>query len=259
MRQEILWVLGALLLAGLGTYFYFQSQDAALEPQEAVQGPAPEAAGEPQIRHPLPEAEADAPLPKLNESDQPLHDALVGVVGEGAVAQYLVPQEVIRHFVVTIDNLPRKKIALDLRPVKATAGRFVASGGGESVVLDSENFARYTPLVRIVQTADTKQVAAVYRRFYPLFQEAYENLGYPSAYFNDRLIEVIDHLLETPEVKSPIKLVQPRVFYQFADPALESRSAGQKLLIRMGSENAEAIKAKLREIRTEIAGGAQKL
>lgn len=262
MRQEILWVLGALLLAGLGlgTYFYFQSQDAALEPQqEAVPWPAPEAAGEPQIRHPVPGAETDAaPLPKLNESDQPLHDALVGIVGEEAVSRYLVPQEVIRHFVVTIDNLPRKKIALDLRPVKATPGSFVASGGGDSIVLDSENFARYTPLVQVVQAADAKQVAAVYRRFYPLFQEAYENLGYPSAYFNDRLIEVIDHLLETPEVKSPIKLVQPRVFYQFADPALESRSAGQKLLIRMGSENAEAIKAKLREIRAEVAAGEQK-
>ncbi len=256
MKQEIVWVLGALLLVGLGIYVYYQRQDADLEPQqEAVQ--APEAAGEPQIRHPVPVPEAEMPLPQLNDSDQPLRGALVGAVGEEAIAQYLVPQEVIRHFVVTLDNLPRKKIAVDLRPVKATPGTFVASGGGESIVLDSENFARYTPLVRIVQAADTKQVAAVYRRFYPLFQEAYENLGYPSAYFNDRLVQVIDHLLETPEVRSPIKLVQPRVFYEFADPALEARSAGQKLLIRMGSDNAAVIKAKLREIRAQVATEAQ--
>lgn len=256
MKQEIVWVLGALLLVGLGIYVYYQRQDADLEPQqEAV--PAPAAAGEPQIRHPVPVPEAETPLPQLNDSDQPLRGALVGAVGEEAIAQYLVPQEVIRHFVVTLDNLPRKKIAVDLRPVKATPGTFIASGGGESIVLDSENFARYTPLVRIVQAADTKQVAAVYRRFYPLFQEAYENLGYPSAYFNDRLVQVIDHLLETPEVRSPIKLVQPRVFYEFADPALEARSAGQKLLIRMGSDNAAVIKAKLREIRAQVATEAQ--
>jgi hypothetical protein len=45
------------------------------------------------------------------------------------------------------------------------------------------------------------------------------------------------------------------VLYEFADPALESRSAGQKALIRMGPANARRIKAKLREIRALIAGG----
>jgi hypothetical protein len=71
-------------------------------------------------------------------------------------------------------------------------------------------------------------------------------------YFNDRLVQVIDNLLETPEVKAPIKLVQPKVFYEYADPSLESRSAGQKLLLRMGPANAEIIKGKLRELRAEI-------
>jgi hypothetical protein len=78
-------------------------------------------------------------------------------------------------------------------------------------------------------------------------------LGYPDGYFNDRLIAVIDHLLETPTVQGPIKVTQPSVHYQFADPALEEKSAGQKLLIRMGNGNAAAIKMKLRELRREIA------
>ncbi len=38
-----------------------------------------------------------------------------------------------------------------------------------------------------------------------------------------------------------------------ADPELEVRSAGQKILMRMGAAHAGWIKAKLREIRTEIA------
>lgn len=78
------------------------------------------------------------------------------------------------------------------------------------------------------------------------------DLGYPKAYFNDRLIEVIDHLLAAPEVPAQTKLVQPKVFYQFADPDLETRSAGQKILMRIGNENAARIKAKLREIRSEL-------
>jgi hypothetical protein len=37
--------------------------------------------------------------------------------------------------------------------------------------------------------------------------------------------------------------------YEFADPNLEALSAGEKILLRMGAENAAKIKVKLREIR----------
>jgi hypothetical protein len=108
-------------------------------------------------------------------------------------------------------------------------------------------------LVKIVQNTDTAQLVAIYKQYYPLFQQAYADLGYPDGYFNDRLVEVIDHLLATPEISGPIRLKRPSVNYEFADAELENRSAGQKLLIRMGSENAAVVKAKLRELRQAVA------
>ena len=101
--------------------------------------------------------------------------------------------------------------------------------------------------------ADLDELAATYRRFYPLIQEAFAQLGYPDAYFNDRLIAVIDHLLATPEPREPVQLVQPHVLYEFADPALEALSSGQKLLLRMGSDNAARVKSVLEELRIRIA------
>jgi hypothetical protein len=92
----------------------------------------------------------------------------------------------------------------------------------------------------------------LYRRFYPLFQKAYVDLGYPDGYFNDRVIEVIDHLLATPEIEGPVKLVRPHVLYQYADPELEQLSPGQKLLLRMGNEHSATVKEKLREFRGRI-------
>jgi hypothetical protein len=154
--------------------------------------------------------------------------------------------------VATIDNLPRNKINPELRPIKPTPGETAVASQGETVTLNERNFARYAPFIKLVQTSDPKTLATVYFRLYPLFQQAYEDLGYPGQYFNDRLVQVIDNLLEAPEVKGPIQLIQPKVFYQYADPELESRSAGQKLLIRMGSANAAVVKAKLREFRAEI-------
>ena len=45
--------------------------------------------------------------------------------------------------------------------------------------------------------------------------------------------------------------------YQFADPKLEDLSAGQKLMLRMGPANAAIIKAKLHELRAQVADRAR--
>jgi hypothetical protein len=103
-----------------------------------------------------------------------------------------------------------------------------------------------------------KRLTNVYFHFYPLFQDAYQSLGLPGHYFNDRLVEVIDSLLATPELSTPPDLVRPSVMYQFADPALEALPSGQKVLLRMGPENAAIVKAKLTELRALVTAGAPK-
>ena len=61
-----------------------------------------------------------------------------------------------------------------------------------------------------------------------------------------------------PEIDAPIRLMRPKVLYEFADPDLETRSAGQKILIRMGARNAARVKAKLREIRRELIAAGER-
>jgi hypothetical protein len=254
-RRKVAWLIGIIAAAALavgGWYWYSSHHQPA--PAQATAAPVarPATSNEPQIAHPLAGANENAALPALNDSDQVVHDSLAGVIGKGPVEQFLVPQNIVRHVVVTVDNLAQRKVAVDLRPVKPTPGQTVATSQGDVTAITEANFARYAPLTRVVQGTDAKSLALVYERLYPLFQQSYEDLGYPGKYFNDRLVQVIDELLETPEVPAPIAVVQPKVFYEYADPALESRSAGQKLLIRMGPANARIIKAKLREFRAEI-------
>jgi hypothetical protein len=158
----------------------------------------------------------------------------------------------VRHIVVTVDNLPRKKVAAELRPIKPTPGTTVTATQGDITTLGSANFERYAPLIKVVRSTDTTVVANLYFRLYPLFQQSYEDLGYPGQYFNDRLVEVIDDMLRAPDVQGPIELTQPKVFYEYADPKLESLSAGQKLLLRMGAANEATMKGKLREFRKAI-------
>ena len=157
----------------------------------------------------------------------------------------------MRNFVVTIDNLPRKGGASRMSPVRPVTGAFAVAAGNSGVAIAPDNALRYRPYLVAMEGVEAKRLVSTYVRMYPLFQKAYEELGYPNAYFNDRLVEAIDDMLAAPDVSAPA-LVQPKVLYQFADPALEDRSAGQKIMIRMGPDNAARVKEKLRAIRKEI-------
>jgi hypothetical protein len=129
---------------------------------------------------------------------------------------------------------------------------------GDESVMSAAIFARFARHVQLLQAVDTQRAVAAYVKLYPLFQRAYQELGYPKGYFNDRLVAVIDNLLAAPQVRGPVALVQPKVNYEFADPALESLSAGQKILVRIGPDNAARVKAKLAELRRELEAQAPK-
>lgn len=263
INKPVMGVAIAVLIAVVGSWFYWRSHNGPLPKVGVNEQPAVVPAQEPEerIEHPVPAVETagpKAPLPELNESDKSVSDALGEAAGGAAVTQYLVPENIIRHIVVTVDNLPRQKVAVDKRPVGPAAGTFMANGDELHATLDAQNFQRYGPMVNVIRKLDMQPLAAVYLRFYPLFQQAYQDLGYPNGYFNDRLVKVIDVLLATPQIAGPIELVRPKVMYAFADPTLEARPAGQKLLIRMGPDNAAAVKAKLMELRAIITAAPPK-
>jgi hypothetical protein len=152
--------------------------------------------------------------------------------------------------------------------VKTTEGRFEIEPRAGEMTIASRNGERYVPFVRFVEGIDAQRAVALYRRAYPLLQQAYEDLGYPGKYLNDRVVEVIDVLLATPTPAGPIAVKRFAAdggtsegrleggLYVYADPALEASPAGQKILLRMGNDNAAPLLAKLREIRALIAARA---
>lgn len=264
---------GIVVLIGLGiagAIWYHRAssrpESAPIADPAAVATPAPPPPPQtPEVQHPLaPEAGSDdQPAVALADSDGVIAGQLRALFGASVVEQWLNPESIARHLVATVDNLPRNTPLEKVRPVHAPAGPFGVertvidkSTGAERIVLSDANYARYDAAVAVLQKVDTTQLVAFYRHFYPLLQRAYEDLGYPDHYFNDRVVAAIDDMLKTPEVGGPITLVQPKVLYQFEDPALEQRSAGQKLLLRMGAAHALAVKAKLQELRAQIVAQA---
>jgi hypothetical protein len=257
MRKPIWWAAGAVILISAAVLYFSWRAHRNATPATTQ---APIVASEPTvpaIRNPLPESPGAAPaLPELDASDGPFHDALVEAMGKGPTDRFFKPELLVRHIVVTIDNLSRRHLAVELRPTKPLDGAFIATGNDQQGTIDTANYQRYVPYVQVVQTLDMKRVAGLYVHFYPLFQQAYQALGYPNGYFNDRLVVTIDNLLAAPDITTDIAVVRPNVMYQFADPKLEDLSAGQKLMLRMGPTNAAIVKAKLRELRAQVAVAA---
>jgi hypothetical protein len=245
MGKKLFWSVLVVALVG-PAIMYFGMTSETPQPEEP-RSPVP--AAKPAIRYPI-EPDQNS-LSVLGDIDNAVADALAKLLGQ-PFDRLFNRREIVRRIVATIDNLRRENIPLQAIPVKSAPGPFLTSGTGESLAISRENASRYLSYIRLAQAVPADTLVRVYKRFYPILQTQYQDLGYPDKYFNDRLVEVIDHLLDTPDPQSPVLLTQPNVIYQFADPKLEKLSAGQKIMLRIGSENASQIKAKLRQIREAL-------
>lgn len=212
-------------------------------------------------------APPDAALPALASADDYVAQAIAELLGQRQVASFLQIDGLVRRVVATVDNLARAQAPAGMWPVQPTQGRFTVQGEGEGQHIAPDNAARYSAVVQWVETVDLQRAVALYARLYPLFQQAYEELGYPGRYFNDRLVAVIDHLLAAPEPAEPVRVqltevkgewssARPWVRYEFADPQLQALSSGQKIMVRVGLVNERRLKARLRALRALVATGA---
>lgn len=263
-RRNVVWLLViivALIVAGVLVWRSTHAPEVvSAPPQAAAPQPATPAPDTTAPKYPI-EAASTAPpapaetLPAVADSDAALQDAMAAVFNGVPLDRIFHMQAIVPRFVATIDNLPRQTVALSKMPVKPIGGSVETTTTTDGhTLLRADNAERYTPYLRLMEQASTQKLVQTYVHFYPLFQKAYQDLGYPKGYFNDRLIEVIDHLLAAPDVPAPIALTQPKVLFEFADPSLEQLSAGQKMMIRIGPVNESRVKAKLADIRHALTG-----
>lgn len=265
---------GPLLLAiaviAIGGYLLWGSKLFPPKPEPAT-APAPPASTAP-VQPPAQTASAppvELPAPSAPLAASEVRQALTDLLGRKAVMSFLQLDDFARRIAATVDNLGRAHAPAALWPVLPTPGRFAVQERDGGLVIAADNAARYTPFVLMAEGVDAGRAADLYVRMVPLLERSYRELGYPKGRFNDRMLAIIDLLLATPaveyplkvqlaEVKGPVPSLRPWVRYEFADSALESLSAGQKILVRMGPVNARRLKAKLAQFRQELVARAVK-
>lgn len=253
----------ALVAAGV---FWWSRRDIPrpVEPPPAASAP-PEVVAQPE-----PDTAPAAPTPTLlpppadtlvKAEDIPA--ALTQLLGRDAVLKFLETTDFPRRFVATLDNLGREHAPVTAWPVQPAPGRFLAGSDGASQVIATENALRYTPFVAFAGSVNAARSVDLYRRMYPVLEQAYRDLGFPGRSLHARVLEVIDLLLATPEpaqppgitlteVKGPVESARPWTRYEFVDARFQRLTAGQKILLRVGPDNRKVLKAKLRELRQEL-------
>ncbi len=265
------WVLGVVVVVGAGGAWVLKDRlpgQAETPPVAAANAgapagpaaaPAPEPApaAEPAVQHPINTAlAADPALPSLADSDAPVWEALGAQLAEGSVRDLLLRDHLLQRWVTHIDNLDKPSLAPVAMAVKPLPGTLQVEAVNGVEQIAAGNASRYAPYVAAFAALDAEAVGRTYVRFYPLVQQVYAELGRKDAYFNDRLVAVIDHLLATPEPARPLLVERDaRGRYRFVDAGLQQRSVGQKLLLRMDAGQAQAVKQQLRAIRRVITRG----
>jgi hypothetical protein len=277
------WIIGAVLvLAAAAAFYYFKVwqpaqnviapaappvvEETAPPPEIPAVQPGQDEWPEVNLQTAEPAELEEVPLPMLSDSDPVAREALGGLMSESDLTRFIVSENIIPRIVATVDLLGSRQIPGTVQAINGPESSFIALDNEQPATvirneegdeipqfyIDPSNYQRYTPYVELLEGIDTALLIESYRSHASLFQQAYRQMGYAEGEFSQRLAVIVDELLATPAAGERIELVKPEAYYLFTDPALESLSAGQKILLRMGNENAARVKAKLAEIRDAL-------
>ena len=242
---------GVVLLTGIWPPKGEPAPTATAPPPEPPPSPIMTAIEEPASEPPPPPPEpVEDPLPRLEESDDAVRDALGDIPLGTAGQQYLIPGNIIERSASLIYLMAQGEVPYKLLPVSRPKAAFPIRDDGTQVVTDPTGFERYDALTQWLQSLDFESLLSSLEWFIPLFREAWSYYGEDPAAFDMAVVITLDLVIATPEIDlSEARLIRKEAVWIFEDPAIEGLAPIQKQVLRMGAENAKILKAKAAEAR----------
>lgn len=255
--------IAVLVVAGAVYWFLQRGQPtpevAVLPPAAVVEAPNP-GPSEPAVSVTEEPQETTTPaeptpppvkLPPLDRSDPDVIDFLLDA-SDGGFQEWLIQEHLIRKFVRAMNALEEGKLVSQYRPFNDPQTPFTATANGEAWQINTENYSRYTPYLESLEQVGPERLADIYDRYYPLLQQAYEELGVKKGDFKEVTIGALTRITKAPMPPQDATLARPSVTYRFSAAEFEQRSPVEKLLFRMGPENSQRLKKLAEEMLTEL-------
>ena len=228
------------------------------EPEEVTVLPPPAPISDSPVPPPPPEpvievvsnvVEPPLVLPPLNESDAFIEEALA----EFAIPpSWLDRDDLLRRLAVVVDNAAQGEYPQRQLGFLAPAGKFQIVENSKGIFANTQNFQRYDPYLDVLEGIDPGVLATLLEQLEPLLAEALAELGNVTD-SESQLLSAINQILALPYVPASVELVQPKVFYEYADPKLEALSPLQKQVLRFGPANVERLKQYLRLLASKLS------
>ncbi len=248
----ILLAVALIALYRLGAEFGLGESDEVAElpaPEPIIEAPAPPPPAERAIEVVSDVVEPPLVLPPLNESDAFVEEALTQFALPPA---WLDRDDLLRRLAVVVDNAAQGEYPRRQLGFLAPAGKFRIAEKAEGIFADPQNFQRFDTYLDVLEGIDAGKLAVLLGQFEPLVTEALAELGNRKD-SERQLLSAIDQILALPYVPASVELVQPKVFYEYADPRLEALSPLQKQVLRFGPANVERLKQYLRLLASELS------
>lgn len=238
------WIVGILVaVAVVGAFLFLR--------RSGVEEPVAETAPTPAATSPARETPVDADLdlgqiPDLQSSDAWLRGLVAQLSNHPELARWFATDELVRTFVVTVDNVaegvtPRKHLKF-LAPEDA----FSVHSEGDEQVIDPASYRRYDLLIEVISSVDVEDAAQLYQALLPMFDQAYTELGYPGQGFNRTMGRAIDRLLAVPVVDRPINVSRGVTAWEYSDSDLQELSPVARQFLRLGPQNLRRLQERAR-------------
>ena len=165
-------------------------------------------------------------------------------------ASWMVTDGLVERFVASVEAVADGYSPSGELGFVATEHPFLVREDEGRLVIAAGTYRRYNLAVEVLGSVDAESVVAILMELKPAIEEARQDVAWHRGSFEDRLRKAIDHLLEVEIPRGAIEVERRTRTYAFADDDFERMSDAQRHLLRMGRQNALAVQAKLRDIRS---------
>lgn len=254
-RLAIAGVAVLVACLAIGGWYWWSSDDTAVAPTTVGRDGTDAAIDK---AEPLGTA-APLDLPPLDALDPVLRSMLQGLSARPELARLLATDNLLRRFVVSVENIGRGASPVRQLSGVGVEGGFSVDRQNEQLSVSPAAFARYDALTTTVSEIDPSALAAIYGQLRPRLNEAYGELGAGGS-FDTAMERAIVHLLMvSPDLgRGQVRPVKG-VAYGWTTSSTENLSSAQKQLLRMGPDNARRVQTTLRRLAQALGIPAERL
>lgn len=185
-------------------------------------------------------------------SDERIREAARGLSGHQAFRTWLKADDLARRLAATVGAIAQGESPREPLSMLAPAGGFAVIESDAGAYIAPSSFARYDTVAHVVGSLDPQKIATAWSVISPVVRLAWAEIAPPGSHVEHALARALDRLAATPVPTGPIAVTPRGAIWAFDDPALESLSAAEKHLVRMGPVNQRLIQTRATELRKAL-------